>query len=96
MENELLDATIDRVEPLVTESVSSSVWSYFKKTKEAHSAVCSRCGTSIQCKGGTTSGMRTHLKLKHGIALVSITSESSKGIDMNVYEVSRPVSVNFC
>ena len=80
MEVDLLDSSVDHVESVPKESVSSSVWSYFKKTKDSNSSSCNRCGAPIQCQGGSTSGMRKHLKSK----LNCVTSASTKGINMNI------------
>lgn len=59
---------------------SSSVWNYFSKAKEGNYATCSRCGVSIQCKGGSTTAMRTHLKGKHGIVVPKFDVNQKKGI----------------
>lgn len=65
--------------PVAENTRCSGVWSHFQKSKDGNCANCLRSNTPIQCKGGSTSGMRTHLKIKHVIVLPR-ASESSKGI----------------
>lgn len=47
-------------------SKKSFVWDYFN-AKNKDFAVCSKCKCLIATKGGSTKGMKTHLKAKHGI-----------------------------
>ncbi len=46
------------------------VWNYFKKV-HSNVAVCDVCGEKISCKGGSTSAMQNHLKLRHPLNLVA-------------------------
>ena len=43
----------------------SEVWNYFKKNHELQKASCNECGYILSVKGGTTSSMKNHLRLKH-------------------------------
>ncbi|XP_077299726.1 uncharacterized protein LOC143920672 isoform X3 [Arctopsyche grandis] len=51
--------------PLIN-SKKSGVWSFFVK-EIGEVANCVICKSKIKCKGGSTSGLANHLKLKHGI-----------------------------
>ena len=50
----------------------SGVWNYFKKNHELQMASCNECGTILSAKGGTTTALRNHLRVKHFIDLPSI------------------------
>ena len=47
----------------------SSVWRYFKKHLVEDKALCIDCSNIIKCNGGSTSGLRNHLKAVHKIEL---------------------------
>ena len=49
----------------------SGVWNYFKKNHELQMASCNECGTILSAKGGTTTALRNHLRVKHFIDLPS-------------------------
>ena len=48
-------------------SKRSGVWNYFKKNHELQKASCNECGTILSQKGGTTTALKNHLRLKHFI-----------------------------
>lgn len=43
----------------------SKVWDYF--IRNVDSAKCLKCSKTIKCKGGSTSGLNSHLSTQHGI-----------------------------
>ena len=45
---------------------TSSVWKYFEKINSDY-AKCRECSKKISCRGGSTKGMKTHLKSIHAI-----------------------------
>lgn len=48
----------------------SFVWNYFNKLENKEEAHCSKCPKTnkpINCKGGSTSALVKHLKLRHGV-----------------------------
>ena len=59
----------------------SSVWHYFKKHLVEDKALCIDCSNIIKCNGGSTSGLRNHLKATHKIELQKtsgLKSQNSK------------------
>lgn len=64
----------------------NSPWDYF--TKEKGSGICkiSGCGKVIQARGGTTSGLHTHLRTIHNINLLKRKEnlEKSTSLDLDV------------
>ena len=46
---------------------NSGVWKHFLHFKDLELAKCKTCSKEIKCKGGSTCGMRSHLKLMHHI-----------------------------
>jgi hypothetical protein len=60
-------------------SGKSEVWLYFDKLN-ANFAMCKKCGNDINCKGGSTSGLKRHLSSIHAIIIQtkqSVDGESS-------------------
>ena len=46
--------------------VMSAIWNFFTKVDlNKNRAVCNDCKTELACNGGTTSGLKNHLKSKH-------------------------------
>ena len=44
----------------------SAIWKFFTKVDlNKNKAVCNDCKTELACNGGTTSGLKNHLKSKH-------------------------------
>jgi len=58
-----------------------SSWHYFKKHLVEDKALCIDCSNIIKCNGGSTSGLRNHLKATHKIELQKtsgLKSQNSK------------------
>lgn len=55
----------------------SEVWLYFDKLN-AEFAKCKKCGNDINCKGGSTSGLKRHLFSKHTIVIQTNHSADCK------------------
>ncbi len=55
----------------------SPVWTYFLRCKEREKARCNTCQDILACKGGSTSGLRSHLKIKHKINLPTVGPSTS-------------------
>ena len=47
----------------------SYVWSHFDK--DANSGICKLCSRKIKCNGGTTSGLKYHLRYVHKLEMQS-------------------------
>ena len=46
--------------------IMSAIWKFFTKVDlNKNKAVCNDCKTELACNGGTTSGLKNHLKSKH-------------------------------
>ncbi len=60
----------------------SPVWSYFLRCKEREKACCNTCQDILACKGVFTSGLPSHLKIKHNINLpiVGPSTSSSQAV----------------
>ncbi|CAF0985424.1 unnamed protein product [Didymodactylos carnosus] len=64
----------------------SSVWKYALKrknpiTKESE-GVCNKCGQVIKLSGRSTTGLRNHLKQKHGIDVDLVTEEKDETVEV--------------
>ena len=57
---------------------NSEVWKHFLQSKDLQLAKCKTCSKEIKCKGGSTSGMRSHLKLMHHIEADAMKQVSAK------------------
>jgi len=55
-----------------------SVWFYLKKHANEPSAMCKTCLNIVNCKGGSTSGLRVQLKSVHKIELDKTPGLESK------------------
>ena len=45
----------------------SFAWAHFDRDTTGQSATCKKCSAKIKCSGGSTSGLKRHLKSKHNI-----------------------------
>lgn len=65
----LLDVDVNKkIGQETTENKSlANVWKHFEKGAEKGTAVCKICKVTLKSDGGSTSGLITHAKTKHGI-----------------------------
>ena len=56
------------------------LWAYFEKRTTEEKARCKNCGSVLSCKGGSTGGLRGHMKAKHDVD-VDLKIKPSSAID---------------
>lgn len=56
-------------------SSKSSVWYHFLRAKDKNEAKCRKCNKILRTLGGSTSGLRKHLKNVHSVNLSTLDSE---------------------
>lgn len=66
-----------------------SHWNYFIPTGTGDSATCTKCGTVIKVKGGTTTGIRYHLKSQHGIILSTQLKRTNQTPELVEHSASK-------
>lgn len=72
----------------------SDVWKHFTKVN-ADSAKCRICKSILKCKGGSTSTLRNHLKLKHKInMLVKNDEKTGDEIQTSTNKLPEPGGTN--
>ncbi|CAG5019992.1 unnamed protein product [Parnassius apollo] len=57
----------------------TSVWHYFLRAEDGQSGKCNLCQKIIRSHGGTTTGIRVHLKSSHTIDVSNVNSKSYNG-----------------
>ena len=57
----------------ISNSSHSEVWKYFLKNKVQNRAKCNQCNQIYEIKSGSTTNLRSHLRSRHNVELVSAT-----------------------
>ena len=66
----------------------SSIWKYFTILSDnKNKAKCESCKKDFACPGGTTSGLKNHLKLKHKEIFLKFEAESTKVLKTKVINI---------
>lgn len=76
----------------------NSVWHYYLVDNQGQVAKCKKCTKEIKCRGGSTSGLHTHLKTQHNINLktkIDVAADNENNASCSIQKLPKTLNYYF-